>query len=130
MRDVSTFVDAEKATIDYLMPLLTELDSSVQISNRGAGARFVRVRRVGGVELTPNHDAPRIDVLVWHDSDKLRMQLAMQLWAWLRAADGDAVDSAFVTYSSTLLGPRQMPDPADDSKSICMLTVDLIVRAR
>jgi hypothetical protein len=126
--DVAPFPDAEKCVIDFLMPLLAEYDDSVRIDVRGGAGRFVRVRRVGGVMLTPNHDAPRIDVLIWHDSDKSRMQLAQQVWAWLRAADGDIANGAALLYASTTLGPRQMPDPADDTKTVAMLTVDLIVR--
>lgn len=130
MIPVAVFPDAEKACIDYLMPLLDEYDSTVKIDVRGSGARFVRVRRIGGRELSPAHDLARLDLLVWHDSDKLRMQLAQQLWAWLRAANNDATSSAVVLFSSTTLAPRQMPDPADDTATVCMLTVDLVVRSR
>lgn len=131
MLPVSEFVDSEAACINYLLPLLTAYDPTVQINVRGSGARFVRVRRVGGVELSPRHDQPRLDVIVWHDSDKLRMQLANKLWAWLRAAnnDRDSTGSAVLLYSSTTLGPRQVPDPADDTKTVCMFTVELVVRA-
>lgn len=131
MLPVTVPVDAEKAVIDYLMPLLSAYDDSVQINVRGGGGHFVRVRRVGGVELTPAHDRPLLDVICWHDSDKLRMQLALHLWAWLRAANNDVVNSAnaVVLFSSTTLGPRQMPDPADDTQSVCMFTVELIVRS-
>ncbi|MGZ0147140.1 hypothetical protein ACXJJ3_08720 [Kribbella sp. WER1] len=115
--------------MDFLAPLLAEYAPGVPIGVRGGGGRFVRVRRVGGIELTPNHDQPWLDVLVWHDSDRTRMALANQLWAWLRAANNDpAGTGAVVLYGSTVLGPRQMPDPADDTKSICMFTVELIVR--
>lgn len=130
MTPATVFPDAESAAITYLLPKLTAYDSSVKIDVRGSGARFVRVRRVGGRELSPAHDLARLDVLVWHDSDKLRMQLAQHLWAWLRAANNDRAGSAVVLFSSTTLGPRQMPDPADSTKTICLLTVELIVRAR
>lgn len=129
MLPVTVYPDAEKAAIDYVLPLLTEFDSTVTIGVRGAGPRFVRVRRVGGTELSPNHDRALLDVIVWHDSDRQRMQLAQSLWAWLRAANNDVVGSAVVLFSSTMLGPRQVPDPADDTKTVCMFTVELVVRA-
>lgn len=129
MLPVAVFPDAEKACIDYLLPPLTEYDDTVTIGVRGAGPRFVRVRRVGGSDLTPNHDRALLDVLVWHDSDRERMQLAQSLWAWLRAANNDVVGSAVVLFWSTMLGPRQVPDPADDTKTVCMFTVELVVRA-
>lgn len=129
MLPVTPYADAESAAVNFLLPLLTAYDPTVSIGVRGAGGRFVRVRRVGGVELTPNHDSAVLDVLVWHDSDKTRMTLANQLWAWLRAANNDpAGTDAVALYRSTILGPRQMPDPADDTKSVCMFTVELIVR--
>lgn len=129
MEPVTVYADAEKAAIDYLMPLLAgSAYAAVPIGVRGSGTRFIRVRRVGGVEESPGHDRPVLDVIVWHDSDLTRMALANQLWGWLRAAANDVAGQAVVLYSSTTLGPRQMPDPADDTKTVCMFTVELIVR--
>jgi len=128
MLPVTPYADAEAAGVDFLLPLLSAYDPTVKIGVRGAGPRFVRVRRVGGLDMTPNHDSAVLDVLVWHDSDKTRMTLANQLWAWLRAANNDVAGDAVVLYRDTVLGPRQMPDPADETKVICMLTVELIVR--
>ena len=81
----SSDASAEKAAIGYLLPHLPE---GVGIDVRGAGGRFVRVRRVGGTSASPLHDAPMLDVLVWHDSDLERMALAQHVWAVLRAAAG------------------------------------------
>jgi len=128
MQPVTVYPDAEKATIDFLAPLLNAYDSTVAIGVRGSGGRFVRVRRVGGTEESPAHDRPVLDVIVWHDSDKSRMALAGQLWGWLRAAN-DVVGPAVVLYLATVLGPRQMPDPADDTKTVCLFTVELVVRS-
>ncbi|MFF1820394.1 hypothetical protein ACFVWG_24020 [Kribbella sp. NPDC058245] len=128
MRPVAPYADAEAAAVNFLAPLLAGYDPTIQIGVRGAGPRFVRVRRVGGIDTTPNHDRPVLDVLVWHDTDKTRMHLANQLWAWLRAANNDPAGDAVVLYAATVLGPRQMPDPADETKAICLFTVELIVR--
>lgn len=128
MLPITIPVDAEKAVIDYLSPVLAEYAPDVGIDVRGGGGRFVRVRRIGGVELTPLHDAPMLDVLVWHDDDKQRMRIALALWSVLRAAACDPAGDAVLLYDSTTLGPRQMPDPADDTKSVCMFSVQMIVR--
>jgi hypothetical protein len=128
MLPVTPYADAEKAAIDYVMPLLAAYDPAMPIGVRGGGGRFVQVRRVGGTDETPGHDRAVIDVLVWHDTDRLRMQYANQLWAWFRAANNDPAGVAVVLYSGTVLGPRQMPDPADDTKTVCMFTVELVIR--
>lgn len=122
---ITTPVDAEKVVIAWLSPVLP---SGVGIDVRGGGGTFVRVRRIGGVELTPNHDQPVVDVMVWHADDASRMSLALDLWTRLRSANNDAADDAVVTYISTTLGPRQMPDPADDTKTVCLFTVQLVTR--
>jgi hypothetical protein len=129
MREAIVFPDAEKATIDYLTPVLADFDPAIQIDVRGGGGRFVRVRRVGGAELDLAHDHPTVDVLVWHDTDWERMRLALTLWGALRAAEGDNTGTAVLYYRDTVLGPRQIPDPADDTKTLCMFTVTLIVRS-
>lgn len=129
MLPVTVYPDAEAAAITYLVPLLGAYDSTVGLNVRGSGGRFVRVRRVGGAALSPSHDLATLDLLVWHDTDKSRMALAQRLWAWLRAANNDPAGSAVVLFNSTVLGPRQMPDPADDTKAVCMFTVELVVRS-
>lgn len=125
MREVVAYPDAERAAVLYLRP---HLPSGVGIDVRGGGGRFVRVRRIGGLPLSPAHDRPTIDVLCWHDSDHARMELAQLMWGLLRAAAGDVVEGTVLSYAATLLGPRQMPDPADPAKAVCMFSVDLVTR--
>src|SRR5690606_8018450 len=114
--------------IDYIAPLLAAYDNTVTIDVRDGGGRHVRLRRIGGTELTPGHDLPTIDVMAWHDDDQTRTALAMNLRAWPRAANNDPAGAAVICYMSTFLGPRQLPDPADATKSFCMFTVSMIVR--
>lgn len=129
MRDLVVFPDSEKAAVELLAPVLAAYDPAIPIDVRGAGPRFVRVRRVGGTEADVAHDNPTLDVLVWHDSDYERMRLASHLWAALRAVDGDLTSDAVVIYRDTVLGPRQIPDPADDTRTVCLFTVTLLVRS-
>jgi hypothetical protein len=130
MRELVAFPDSERAVIQYLTPALNAYDATIPIDVRGAGKRFVRVRRVGGTEGDVAHDNPTVDVIVWHETDYERMRLALHLWSVLRACAGDATADAVLHYRDTFLGPRQIPDPADDTKSVCMFTVTLIVRSR
>lgn len=126
---MTVYPDAEKAAIDYLLP---DVPAGYTIDVRGGGGKHIRVRRVGGIEATPRHDGPMVDVMVWSegndDDDLARMAVAQDLWARLRAANNDPAGTAVLTYVSTFLGPRQMPDPADTTKTICMFTVTLLTR--
>jgi hypothetical protein len=130
MIDVTLPVDAELVVIAYLRSAL--LDAlGVGIDVRGGGLPdqpFVRVRRIGGAEESLNHDKPILDVIVWHVDDKQRMSLALQLWTLLRAAAGDEAAGGVIMYDSTMLGPRQMPDPVDATNVVCMFSVSLIIR--
>lgn len=128
---LTVYADAEDVAIGYLEPNLPDVDEGdpFTINIRNGAGHHIRVRRVGGPAATPGHDNPMLDVLVWHDTDKLRMAAAQELWGHLRAANGDVVaDKGVITFESTFLGPQRLPDPADDTKEIVMFTVSLLVR--
>jgi hypothetical protein len=130
MDELAVFPDAEKAAIDYLLPVLDAYGGDVKVGVvRGPGPHFVRVRRVGGAALTPNHDRATLDVWVWHDTDKSRMALAQHLWAAFRAAANDHTSQAWLSFDATVLGPRMVTDPADPTKAACLFTVTVITRA-
>ncbi len=125
--------DAEIATLDYLRPLLAAraepYAAGVKVGTVVPSTRpFVQVRRIGGSSEVPGVDQPRLDVIVYHDTDFNRMALARLCWGLLKAAAADRAGTAVVSYVSTLLGPRQMPDPANASARVAMFTVDLLVR--
>lgn len=125
--------DAEVAALDYLRPLLTgtagfaDVKLGTQVPNP-LPARFVHLRRVGGSSELPGVDEARIDAICYDADDHKRMTLARQVWAIFRAAASDRAGVAVVSYTATTLGPRQMPDPADSTKRVVLLTVDLLVR--
>lgn len=126
--------DAEIAARAYLLPLLQARPepyaAGVKVSTVVGPTRpLVQLRRIGGSSETPGLDLARLDVIVYHDTDEHRMSLAMLCWALLKSAASDrAGTTAIVNYVETTLGPRQMPDPANASARVCMLTVDLLVR--
>lgn len=131
MLPVVTLPDAELVALEYLRPRLTAMPewSTTKIGTLVPASRpFVQLRRIGGASAWPGVDAPRIDVVVYHDTDHNRMRLALTCWGLFQAAASDRVASGVVTYTSTTLGPRQMPDPADPTKRVAMFTVDLLIR--
>jgi hypothetical protein len=135
--------DAELAVLDYLRP---QFSGGYGVGEYGIGAfggptgvklgtvvpstrPFVQVRRIGGSSELPGYDQPRVDVIVYHDTDHNRMGLAMLCWALLKAAAADRAGDAVVSYVETTLGPRQMPDPANATARVAMFTCDLLVRS-
>jgi hypothetical protein len=133
MLPVVTLPDAEIAALEFLRPLLASRPETyaagVKVGTVVPATRpFVQVRRIGGSSETPGVDQPRLDVIVYHDTDFNRMALARLCWALFKAAASDRAGQAAVSYVSTLLGPRQMPDPANASARVCMFTIDLLVR--
>lgn len=143
MLPVVTLPDAEIAVLDYLRPHFAGgygagaygvgaygSPTGIKLGTVVPAARpFLQVRRIGGASELPGVDQPRIDVIVYHDSDYNRMGFAMSCWALLKAAAADRAGQAVVSYVETTLGPRQMPDPANPSARVAMFTVDLLVRA-
>lgn len=125
--------DAELAVLDYLRPLLAAraepYAAGVKVQTVVSSTRpLIQPSRIGGASELPGVDQPRLDLVVYHDTDFNRMALATLAWSLLKAAASDRAGSAVVSYVSTLMGPRKMPDPADSTKRVAMFTVDLLVR--
>jgi len=134
MLPVVVLPDAEIAARAYLLPLLQGRSepyaAGVKVSTVvGTSRPLVQLRRIGGSSDTPGIDLARVDFIVYHDTDENRMALAMLTWALLKAAASDrAGTTGVVSYVSTTLGPRQMPDPANASARVVMFTADLLIR--
>lgn len=125
--------DAEYAALTYLRPLLAarleDVAKAAKVQTLVSSHRpLVHLRRIGGSDETPGADLARIDAMVYGPDDMARMQLARIVHALFFAAASDRAGDAVITYQESLLGPRHMPDPADDTKRVCLLTVDLLVR--
>lgn len=140
--------DAEMAVVTYLRsalatraePYAADVQVTTKIRPKTSPVRHIRIRRVGGVPYSRVQDSPRIDVQVWYGTDtpadeKNRNDLALLAWALLKAIRGRAVvlpDGAVVTCYRVLdfSGPQSLPDPADDTKTITALTVEIGMRIR
>lgn len=134
MLPVTVLPDAEVAARAYLLPLLQARPETVANTAKVGTTvptyrPFVHLRRIGGSDETPGVDLARLDAMIYHPDDYERMSLARIVHALFFAAASDRAGDAVVTYQATLLGPRHMPDPANTSARVCLLTVDLLVRA-
>jgi hypothetical protein len=102
--------------------------------------KYVRVRRVGGSEAFRVADSPRLQVQVWFGTgadatdESNRVALAQLVWALLRGMRSAEVTIPawpvpVVCYRvATFGGPVTLPDPADVSRSITQLTVEVAMR--
>jgi hypothetical protein len=93
------------------------------------------------VELHRVADNPRLQAQVWYTTgaitdEKNRQDLAQLVWALLRGIRGQQVTIAgwpvpVVCYRvATFGGPANVPDPADDTKTITQLSVEIGMRGR
>lgn len=124
MQPLVIMPDAEKAVLDYLKPALASRTEphavGVVVANVYKGeVKHVQVRRVGGTKGTPVHDRPRMDFIVRHVNDFDRMGLAQLVRGLVAAGFGPVAE---------FMGPRQMPDPADSTKTVVMFTVEFVLR--
>jgi hypothetical protein len=150
MTSVALYPDAELVAVTYLRAALAARSEAyatgVQVHNLvPAGVRvpkLVRVRRTGGAQLNPVADSPRLQVQVGYSTEQAatdehdRQQLAQLVWALLRAAQGLEVTvpgwpGPVVLYRvATFGGPVNLPDPADNSRTVTQLTVEVGMRGR
>lgn len=139
--------DAEDVVVTYLTaalaarpePYAADVLVSTKLRPKTSPVRHVRIRRVGGVPYSRVQDSPRIDAQIWYGpgnpgDEKNRNDLALLVWALLHAIRGQVVivDDIPVTCYRVLdfAGPRAEPDPADATKTITGLTVEIGMRIR
>lgn len=149
MGPVVLYPDGELVGVTWLRARLAErsepyaagVDVGTKIPPATSPGRFVRLRRLGGVELHEVADSPRLQAQVWYSTgattDELNRQaLAQLVWALLRGIHGQDVTvpgwpRPVTCYRvATFAGPTPMPDPADQARTITQLTVEIGMRGR
>lgn len=149
MDAVALFPDAELVAITWLRARLAERSEpyaagvtvGTKVTPGSTPSKYVRMRRLGGVQLHEVADSPRLQAQVWFQpgaatDEKNRNDLAQLVWALLRGIRGQDVTVPGwprpVTCSrvATFAGPTPVPDPADASRTITQLTVEIGMRGR
>ncbi|MEU7771225.1 hypothetical protein AB0C44_07855 [Micromonospora taraxaci] len=149
MDPVALFPDAELVAVTWLRARLAERSEpyadgvtvGTKVTPGSSPTKFVRIRRLGGVQLHEVADSPRLQAQVWYStgatSDEMNRQaLAQLVWALLRGIRAQDVTVPGwprpVTCSrvSTFAGPTPVPDPADAARTITQLTVEIGMRGR
>lgn len=117
MTEVVLFPDATATVIDLLGAALAERDDDAPVLPRVPDprpARFVTVRRTGGVSRSIVIDDTQLTVESWGDSDEDAHDLAQLCRGLLHAAVG-TVQGVVVMYRVTeVAGPANLPDPMSD----------------
>lgn len=123
-RPVFVFPDIESLAVDHLNTTLSDYWSEdVTVGTRKPNPMpsggVIQVRRVGGVQLTEVSDNPRVDFLVWHDTDEQTADLAQIVRAVMRLIDAHRV--------TEFAGPVRQADP-DSDRPRWLLTLEIAVR--
>ena len=149
MDPVALYPDSELVGVTWLRARLAEraeayaagVTVGTKVPPGTSPGRYVRLRRLGGVELHRVADSPRLQAQVWYTTgaitdEKNRQDLAQLVWALLRGIRGQQVTIAgwpvpVVCYRvATFGGPANVPDPADATKTITQLSVEIGMRGR
>jgi len=145
---VALYPDAELVAVTYLRAALAgraePYAAGVTVGTKPRPgvlpAKYVRVRRTGGTEAFRIADSPRLQVQIWYGTgaeatdEANRQALAQLVWALLRAMRSVEVSIGnwpvpVVCYRvATFGGPVNLPDPADASRTITQLTVEVAMR--
>lgn len=148
MTALALAADAELVAMTYLRgvlaaraePYAAGVAVSTKLPPATSPGRHVRVRRVGGVPYSVVQDSPRLDFQVWYETgsvsdEQSRTDLALLVWGLAWSIRGQVVvlpSGLAVTCYRVLdvMGPTAMPDPADDTRTITALTVEIGMRIR
>lgn len=128
--------DAEQSVLAHLRTVavgrqesyMTGVTFGTRIDPGITPTKYVRIRRTGGITISPVAESPVIDVQVWHDDDKSRMLLAQLIRSLLYAARGSVAGGVTWYRVQDVLGPAQIPDPSDATKTIVMFTLEIGMR--
>lgn len=97
-------------------------------------AKFVRVRRSGGVAINLVEDAARLDYQVWYETGAPtdvgnRMALAQLVRGIVYSLTNAVVDGVRIGQSAEFIGPGRFPDPNNSNREIILFTIETRLRA-
>jgi hypothetical protein len=136
---------AEKTMVTMLRGALAALDvgtypfaAEVRVGTKyppaAMPARYVRVRRSGGVRVGIVETAPRIDYQVWYftddkDDDENGAKLAELVLGIVTQSRGLIVAGVRIGQSVEFIGPGRFEDPINPAREIILFTVETRLRA-
>lgn len=111
----------------YLLPIVTPVAVVSRVPDPRP-TRLVQVRRVGGGQLRPVRDQPRVDVICWDTTDPGAMALADTARRAVHTLAGTVLLGPAVYRVDETLGPRQIDDPLTGLPRV-LATYSITVRA-
>jgi hypothetical protein len=120
------FPDVAGLVISYLDGLVADPVASRVPDPRPA--RFVQVRRIGGLAQEPVRDRARLDVHCWAGTDPDAMALALDIRAHMWALSGTDLLGPMTYQVGEFLSPRHQDDDLTGNPRV-WATYELTVRA-
>lgn len=123
------YPDVIKLLREYLLG--PNVGLQVPIASRVPNPRpptWLQLRRIGGPQLLPVRDQPRIDAFAWAPTEPEAWALAEQVRRNIHALAGTTLLGPVVYRVQEFLGPRQLDDP-ETSTPRYLATYTLDVRA-
>lgn len=101
----------------YLLPIVTPVAVASRVPDPRP-ARLVQIRRVGGTQLRPVRDQPRVDVICWAEDDPAAWTLAELCRRSIHALAGTVLLGPVCYRVDETLGPMQIDDPQTGSPRV------------
>lgn len=111
----------------YLTPLMTPVAVVGRVPSPRP-AKLVQLRRVGGTQLRPVRDRPRVDIVCWDTTDPAAVALADTARRAVHALAGTTLLGPVVYRVDETLGPMSVDDPLTGTPRV-MATYSIHVRA-
>ncbi|HEY1395020.1 hypothetical protein [Roseateles sp.] len=123
---MTTYPDIVALLVAYLDPLTT-----VQVASDVPNPRppeLIQVRRVGGTQLRPVRDKPRVDFTCWAATSPRAHEIADLVRNAVHQLAGTTTLGPVVYRVEEVLGPRQLDDPLTRTPRV-LQTQSIEVRA-
>lgn len=113
--------------VAYLQPIVTPVKVVARVPDPRP-TRLLQLRRVGGTQLRPVRDRPRVDVITWDDDEPGAMALAELARRSIGALQATTTLGPMVYRVDEFLSPTQTDDPVTGSPRV-LVTYSITIRA-
>lgn len=123
----TTYPDVVALLAAYLTPIVSPVRVAARVPDPRP-AELIRVRRIGGTQLRPVRDRPRVDVVCWAATEPRATELADACRVAVHNLAGTALLGPVCYRVDEFLGPTMADDPLTGTPQV-LATYTLDVRA-